>query len=259
MGAGSWAADGWEVARGVLAPADVTRLLSHLDLLLDRQPALAATGLLAGTVVTDPVWLAAVADPRLLDLVESLLGPGVVLFSSCWVVKPPRTGRGAAWHQDGGSWPLDPLEAVTLWVALDDADAGNGGLRVIPGSHEAGLLPHLRDDTRLATELFPVALPAAAVDEGAAVDVVLRAGDVSAHHPLLIHGSPPNTSARPRRALVARYHPLTTRVTQPGWPSSRVLRVPAAQGHAPDLGPGPSTMGRARRGRDPRRGDGSNG
>jgi phytanoyl-CoA hydroxylase len=166
-----------------------------------------------------------VSDPRLLDLVEALLGPGVVLFSSCWVVKPPRTGRPAAWHQDGGTWPLEPLDAVTLWIALDDADGGNGTLRVVPGSHRGGLLPHDRDDARLATELFNVALPGAHGDEEAAVDVVLRAGDVSAHHPALIHGSGPNRSERPRRALVARYHPPTTKVTQEGWPSTLVLRA----------------------------------
>ena len=112
-------------------------------------------------------------------------------------------------------------------MALDDADAGNGGLRVVPGPHRNGLLPHDRDDARLATELFNVSAPPASVDEATAVDVELRAGDVSAHHPALIHGSGPNTSDRPRRALVARYHPPTTRVTTGAWPSPRVLR-PAA-------------------------------
>ncbi len=72
-------------------------------------------------------------------------------------------------------------------------------------------------------------LPPASVDEAAAVDVELGAGDVSAHHPAPIHGSGPNTSDRPRRALVARYHPPTTRVTTGAWPSARVLR-PAAGG-----------------------------
>lgn len=226
---GDWEAGGWVVARGLVDAGTVDRWRGHLDLLLADRPDAAASGLLAGTVVDDPVWLAAVADARLLDLVEVLLGPGVALFSSCWVDKPPRSGRVAAWHQDGGTWPLDPLVAATLWVALDDVDAGNGGLRVVPGSHRAGLLPHRRDDARLATELFNVSLPPEAVDEADAVDVVLRAGDVSAHHPALFHASGPNRSDRPRRALVARYHPLTTRVTQDAWPSSRVLRpVPPA-------------------------------
>jgi phytanoyl-CoA hydroxylase len=221
---GDWAADGWVVARQVLDGDTVAGLVNLLDHLLAEWPDAAQSGLLAGIVVDDPVWLAAVSDPRLLDLVEDLLGPGVVLFSSCWVVKPPRTGRPAAWHQDGGTWPLEPLDAVSLWVALDDADAGNGALRVIPGTHRDGLLPHDRDDARLQTELFNVSLPADQVDDAAAVDVVLQAGDVSAHHPALIHGSGPNRSPRPRRALVARYHPPTTRVTQEGWPSSAVLR-----------------------------------
>ena len=220
---GNWEGDGWVVAREVLDGQSVGRLRDHLDLLLAERPE-GAAGLLAGTVVDDPVWLGAVADPRLLDVVSSLLGPGIALFSSCWVVKPPHVGRAAAWHQDGNAWPLDPLVAVSLWVALDDADGGNGGLRVVPGSHRGGLLPHHRDDDRLATELFSVSVPAGAVDESAAVDVVLRAGDVSAHHPALVHGSGPNRSDRPRRALVARYHPLTTRVTQTPWPSAKVLR-----------------------------------
>lgn len=212
------------VARHVLDPATVAGLIDHLDHLLALRPDAAASGLLAGTVVDDPVWLAAVSDPRLLDLAEALVGPGIVLFSSCWVVKPPRTGRPASWHQDGGTWPLEPLEAVTLWVALDDADADNGALRVLPGSHHAGLLPHHRDDARLTTELFNVSLPEGTVDEQGAVDVDLKAGDVSAHHPALIHGSGPNRSDRPRRALVVRYHPPTARVIQQGWPSTRLLR-----------------------------------
>lgn len=214
----SWDADGWIVARQVLDPATVAGLLGHLDLLLAERAEAAAGGLLAGSVVDDSVWLAAAADARLLDLVERILEPGVVLFSSCWVVKPPHTGRAAAWHQDGGSWPLDPLVAVTLWVALDDADAGNGGLHVVPGSHRGGLLPHDRNDQRLSSELFNVSLPTATVDEAAAVNLDLQAGDVSAHHPALIHGSGPNTSDRPRRALVIRYHPLTTARRRGRWP-----------------------------------------
>lgn len=221
---GSWEADGWVVARQVLDGPTVAGLLHHLDHLVAERPGAAGSGVLAGVVLDDPAWLAGVSDPRLLDLVEALLGPGVVLFSSCWVVKPPRTGRPAAWHQDGGTWPLEPLDAVTLWVALDDSDAGNGTLRVIPGSHRKGLLPHDRDDDRLRTELFNVAVATEHVDEAAAVDVVLRAGDVSAHHPALVHGSGPNRSERPRRALVARYHPPTTKLTRDGWPSSRELR-----------------------------------
>ena len=74
---GDWEADGWVVAREVLDEASVGRLRDHLDLLLAGRPKEAATGLLAGTVVDDPVWLGAVADPRLLDVVSSLLGPGM--------------------------------------------------------------------------------------------------------------------------------------------------------------------------------------
>lgn len=208
---GDWAHDGWVVARGVLDERTVGALLTHLDELLAANPHAAASGLLAGPVVDDPVWLAAVSDERLLDVAEALLGPDVALFSSCWVVKPPGSGRPASWHQDGGDWPLEPLDAATLWVALDDSGPSNGGLRVIPGSHRDGVLPHHRDDSRLESELFPVWIDV--LDDAGAVDVRLSAGDVSAHHPLLVHGSGPNRSERARRALVVRYRAASARVT----------------------------------------------
>lgn len=217
MEVADWARDGWVVARGVLDDRTVGALLGHLDELLAASPHAQASGLLAGPVVDDPVWLAAVSDERLLDVAEALLGPEIALFSSCWVVKPPGAGRPASWHQDGGDWPLEPLDAATLSVALDDAGPSNGGLRVIPGSHRDGLLPHHRDDSRLESELFPVWIDV--LDAAGAVDVRLRAGDVSAHHPLLVHGSGPNHSQRPRRALVIRYRAGHAKLTSPHLPS----------------------------------------
>jgi phytanoyl-CoA hydroxylase len=90
-----------------------------------------------------------------------------------------------------------------MWIALDDADGGNGGLRVIPGSQRLDATP-LHPNT-VTPSLFGVEMDPTLVDETLAVDVALRAGDVSVHHPHLIHGSGPNRSDRPRRALAIRY------------------------------------------------------
>ena len=60
---------------------------------------------------------------RLLNIVESVLGPDLALFSSHLLCKPARDGHAVAWHQDSAYWPLEPMEVLTLWLALDDADA----------------------------------------------------------------------------------------------------------------------------------------
>src|SRR5262249_4483044 len=73
--------------------------------------------------------------PRLLDAVEYLIGPDIVLLYT-HILNKKAGGLGVAWHQDGPYWPrIEPKIAVTAWVPLDDADVENGCMQVIPGSH----------------------------------------------------------------------------------------------------------------------------
>src|SRR5262245_14794364 len=73
--------------------------------------------------------------PALVDVMEQLLGPDLVLLYSHIMSKPPG-GLRVAWHQDGPYWHrVEPKIAVTAWIALDDATPENGCMRVIPGSH----------------------------------------------------------------------------------------------------------------------------
>jgi phytanoyl-CoA hydroxylase len=162
-----------------------------------------------GALRTAPLlerFLAAIStDPRLVAIAAEVLGGPVEPFGATYVVKSPEVGLPALWHQDGHPWQerLAGAAAVTVWVALDDATPANGCLRVIPGSHRLAL-HELRPNDEVPS-IFGVELDPALVDEGAAEDVVLAAGDVSVHHPNLVHGSEPNRSADPRRALALRY------------------------------------------------------
>ena len=81
----------------------------------------------------DPFWVRLVSDDRLLDIAEEYVGPNIALFASHYISKPPEDGQSVLWHQDGSYWPLEPMEVVTLWLAVDDATPENGCLRVIPG------------------------------------------------------------------------------------------------------------------------------
>lgn len=152
--------------------------------------------------------------PKLLDLMEQLLGPDIVLLYSHILNKKPG-GLRVAWHQDGPYWwRVDPKIAVTAWVALDDAGPHNGCMRVIPGSHAGHRdLGQVLVDTPDLIQERPFELPPSVLESGRAEDIVMRRGDVSLHDSYLIHGSEPNPSNARRAALTIRYVPASTRIT----------------------------------------------
>ena len=83
------------------------------------------------------------ADPRLLDAVESVLGPDVMLWDAGFFIKEPRTTDFVSWHQDLRYWGLsDEAHELTVWVAVGDVTPENGAMRFIPGSHASGLKAH---------------------------------------------------------------------------------------------------------------------
>src|SRR5690606_1911480 len=97
--------------------------------------------------LADDALVDVVCDERWADLVLPLLGPDVRLYWEQAVAKDPGTGTELPWHQDNGYTPLIPEGYLTCWLALDDADEANGGLRLMPGSHTQGTLPHHDDET----------------------------------------------------------------------------------------------------------------
>lgn len=144
-------------------------------------------------------------DAALLDLVEALIGPDIVLWTAAFFCKPATTGLEVPWHQDGQYWPIRPRATVTAWIALDDVDAGNGCMRIIPGSHRVGEFTHARS-SREDLVLNNV-LDDPRIDLASARDIELRAGQLSLHDVDLVHGSQPNTSGRRRAGLALRYMP----------------------------------------------------
>jgi len=146
---------------------------------------------------------------EILDLVEQLIGPDLVLWGCQAFCKPAGNGMEVPWHQDGHYWPIKPLATCTVWIAIDDSVIENGCLRVIPRSHREQILQsHLVEDRtdvvlnqRVAEDFF---------DESTAVDIELEAGQMSLHDIYLIHGSNPNRSSRRRAGLAIRYMPSSS-------------------------------------------------
>ena len=224
--------DGYTVFRNVLPPELIQEVVQHIDWLLERNPTLRPEHLSNDLMPDDPFWVCLISDDRLLDVAEAFIGPDLALFASHYIAKRPYDGQEVLWHQDGSYWPLEPMDVVTLWLAADDSDTENGCMRALPGTQHERLLSYEeleqhRDDLNVLGSGMSPDL----IDASQAVDLILKAGDVSVHHPNVIHGSNANTSARWRRGLTIRYIPASTRIVSDGqWISAFMLRGEAQPG-----------------------------
>ena len=150
--------------------------------------------------------------PQLLDRVESILGPNLLLWSAEFFIKGAHTDKIVSWHQDLTYWGLGETDnEVTAWLALSEVNVESGCMRFLPGSHHQKLLPH-RDTFDAKNLLSRGQQVAVEVDEKEAVDVELRPGQLSLHHGRIFHASGPNRSDLDRIGLAFRF--LTPAVKQ---------------------------------------------
>ena len=145
-----------------------------------------------------------VHHPRILDAVASVIGEDIVVWGSLILSKPPQDEGFIAWHQDGAyAGFLGEAPAVSAWIALSDSTKGSGCMRVVPGSQRTKLQHLERGDPK--NMLSHGQEIAAEVDESQAVDVELRAGEMSLHHVDIVHGSNPNRATWWRTGFIVRY------------------------------------------------------
>ena len=153
------------------------------------------------------------AHPRVLDAVEDVLGPDLLIWNTRWFAKLPGEKMYIAWHQDAAYWGLHPPKVTTAWIALSESTAENGAMRMIPGSQKKPLLPQ-RDTYAPDNALSRGQEIAVEVNEDEAVDVTLRPGEMSLHHIGIVHGSGVNRSGKPRIGIAVRF--VTPEVKQDG-------------------------------------------
>lgn len=201
---------GYSTLENAIDDTLVTESREHIDWLLEHNPETRPEQLGFNIVGIDPFWLRLVSDDRLLDVVEAFIGPDIALFATHYIAKPPGDGQPVLWHQDGVYWPLEPKEdVITMWLALDQTRPTNGCMQVLPGTQTLELqeITESTDvDNVLGSEIDMD------VNTDDAVMVELEPGDVSIHHPNILHGSEANTSYTWRRGLTIRYIPTSTTV-----------------------------------------------
>jgi hypothetical protein len=148
-------------------------------------------------------WAYALAThPAILDAVESLLGAYILVQGSLLLCKYPRDPARVLWHQDRKYSNQNGSPTTSAWIAISDSTTANGCLRVLPGSHRRGILPHTESDAEDNLLKYD---RVAGVDESRARDVVLKAGEMSLHQGDIVHGSEPNCSDTKRIGFVVRY------------------------------------------------------
>lgn len=153
--------------------------------------------------------------PAIADVVEDVLGPDLLLQGSLIICKYPGDSSYVAWHQDGTYSGLHATPTTSAWIALSESNAGNGCMRVIPGSHRNPMLPHA--DTYAPQNLLGHGEEIQVeVDESRALDLVLRPGEMSLHQNNVIHGSGPCLSGVQRIGFVLRF--VTPRLEQADLP-----------------------------------------
>ncbi|MEJ6397325.1 phytanoyl-CoA dioxygenase family protein [Yoonia sp. 208BN28-4] len=154
-------------------------------------------------------------DPRILDHVADIIGPDILCWATAILSKKPHDPKAVPWHQDASFWALSPARTVTVWLAIDDADAENSAMRFIPGTHDQGAMGV---QSTGATAVFHKET-ANAEALGTPFTNTLKAGQISLHADMLVHGSLPNTSDRRRCGFTLRYCPPSVQITDPAWAS----------------------------------------
>ena len=195
-----------------LTPRQADGYHSRLDKLLERYGDRARNILGSKSHLAIP-WLSQlIRNPRILEPICQILGNDIFCWSTTFFIKEPNDPRFVSWHQDATYWGLSSDEVVTAWIALTDSSSDNGCVRYCSRSHKFLQQPH-KDTFHPDNFLGRGQEVQIEVDENRAIDVILEPGQMSLHHVLMIHGSGPNLTNRPRIGLAIRYIPTRIRQT----------------------------------------------
>ena len=161
------------------------------------------------------LWLMNIArDPKILDPVEDLIGPNILLYLSTFWFKDANDPRYVSWHQDSAYYGLDPHDVITLWLAFTNSSPENGCVRILPRTHLGEEFVH--NETYATNNLLARGQSIEKIDDSNPVDLELKAGQFSMHHERLVHGSAPNTSNDRRLGMSFTYLPTNVRCSLAG-------------------------------------------
>ena len=184
-------------------------------------------------------WIdAIVRHPAILDTVEDLLGPNLLVVNADLFVKEPRSPSFVSFHQDSYYWHIEPDHMISVWVSLSAATRENGCMRYVPRSHRNGKQAH--EETFAADNALSRGQVMRSGASTESVEVALEPGQIAIHHCLLAHASGPNRSAERRVGLTIRYLPPEVRVVDGPPLAATLVRGEDRFGHYAPAAPRPA-------------------
>ncbi|MEC8998983.1 MAG: phytanoyl-CoA dioxygenase family protein [Actinomycetota bacterium] len=183
-------ADGWLAPIDILSEVEAAEALAALEDAEARFPEDLHAGHRNNAHLVLPFLSDLAVHERILDCVASVVDRPRALLNSVLFIKEPGSAGYVSWHQDSTYMGVDTDDMVTAWVALTPSTTENGCVTMVSGSHREGIHPH--EDRFAPDNILTRGQEVSGVDVDAAVDVELRPGQISLHHPWLVHGSRPN-------------------------------------------------------------------
>ena len=213
----SYQRNGFVIPKYRLHTKDLEKLQTATLDLIDTYPHIPTEGLVsphilyAGSNRSDihSTFLEICKLAPILDIVDQLIGPDIIVWGSRIFSKAPQTGRATPWHQDGEYWPIRPLATATVWISIDESNEENGCLKILSGSNRTkSLLPH-QSLTGKGAALDKEIKPEFIKNEDI-VSVPLEPGQMVIFDVFTAHGASPNFSEQRRAGFAIRYMPGTS-------------------------------------------------
>jgi hypothetical protein len=216
-----------------LTPDEVATCLAglqRLELALGSPVAEADVKWRSHAYAHSPWFNTLIRHKRILDAIEDVIGPNILVWTSTFFIKEPHSPTFAAWHQDGTYFGLEPKEQVCAWVALTDASEQAGCMeqlssRGVPRQYNHAALGLANSINRAGQTIME------AFDQSNPVAMALRAGEFSLHHELAVHRSAPNHASHRRVGIGLNYIPTHVRVDSPVRCKAMLVRGEDRYGH----------------------------
>jgi len=203
--------NGYLIYGRIFTESELNELRKYVDEMIENLPEGKRPEQMDVPHFTHPFLFKYLTHPRVLKVIERFIGQDIVLWSSHFISKRKHDGMEVPWHQDGVYWgkSLDPMNVITMWLAVDESKIENGCMRVIPGSHT--LRDRRYEAVNRNNNLFGREVVSADIDESTAVDLELEVGECHFHDAWTIHNSSPNVSQKRRCGYTMRYMPANVR------------------------------------------------